>query len=46
MRLAGIIGFLCTSDYTPEDTLHKKPCRIGPELCGTSETTHSTTSGE
>jgi hypothetical protein len=23
--------------YAPPDTLHKKPCRIGPGLCGTSE---------
>jgi hypothetical protein len=29
---------LCTSD-----TLHKKCCRIGPGLCGTSENTYSTT---
>jgi hypothetical protein len=26
---------LCTSD-----TLHKKPCRIGSGLCGTSENAH------
>jgi hypothetical protein len=23
------------------DTVHKKPCRIEPELCGTSENSHS-----
>src|SRR5918994_3103477 len=28
------------------DTLHKKPCRIGPELCGTSENSSSTHLGE
>ena len=28
------------------DTLHKKSCRIGPGLCGTSENTYSPTLGE
>jgi hypothetical protein len=28
------------------DTLHKKPCRIGSGLCGTSENPTSTSFGE
>ena len=28
------------------DTLHKKPCRIGPGLCGTSENSLNANFGE
>src|ERR671911_322392 len=33
----GIIGVLCIHDRVPSWPLHKKSCRIGPGLCGTSE---------
>jgi len=36
-RPVDIIMVLCTSATHPPDTLHKKTCRIGPGLCGTSE---------
>jgi hypothetical protein len=35
-RPRGIIRVLYLEGYS-FDTLHKKPCRIGPGLCGTSE---------
>ena len=37
---------LMYSGLRAADTLHKKPCRIGLGLCGTSENTYSTHSGE
>jgi hypothetical protein len=37
----GYYLFLMYVGLRTSDTLHKKPCRIGPGLCGTSENAHN-----
>ncbi len=46
IRPLGIIRFLCTTGHEAPLSVHKKDRCIGPGLCGTSENTSSTHSGE